>query len=780
MAQHVKIPRFDEAVVYQPSTAQQTFAFPFPFWGASDLIVRINGAELPPSAYDVEGFPIQFGQPVVGAFGSGAVTIRRAWASGWKVEIDRLVDPLRNTDFSKTGQLPPDTLNSDLDKATARDQDILRIARKALRLAEAVTPGEAPTPPPTANQSPYIKVPLTPGMAPSQTRDAIQAIIDTWAGVARILIPAGMWEIDREITQPSNSWISGAGRDLTTVRLANGTDRRWNVFTNASNDRTTGNLGDEGLVLENLSIDGNRTGTVAGALTWGHTSGCGVGWAAVSQGIVRHVNVKSMWNHGITIDGAIYGVGPTEYGVLPSRFIRVEDCEAWDCGDDQITTHYCDMVWLTRCVGRDSAGSKVPGNSNAIEIDDGSRNIFITDCAGYRCDCGIQIKGHNQQPAPYNVIVNGFRAVNNRYGVELRHTGWYGTQFEDDEDTILPGEGEDDEIIYSGSSATARNVLLANIEVIAPRSKTQDYPLPSGPWPAFPTHPADYCVRLRSYENVHIVNMKLSDGTLDLAGDHLPYEGLRNVPLRAYRGVRSVQIKNLSILGFADCPRGIYSSGSFGGGLTIDGFTALYGPSVAIYGTSGADQITVDNYNIINLEASASPDTPIYLGGKECSVGKGWYRHFDRGPSVRRGVRWVKDNTTSGGDPDGRPQPFLEFVTREGTGQDLGTGEGAKWAWYLNLKAPPAGLENVDHEVGYFGIQKAGSSDNSYLSEAVMAVVETSDALAEPRDVFKARYDGSLWMGYLPVHADNAAALVGGLTAGWSYRTAAGDVKVVV
>ena len=126
MPQNVVVPVFDvapETVV--GSTPQSVFDFDFPFWEAADIIVRIDGVRLDPTEYSVEGFLIQNGDPVEGGFGSGRVTLDSAVANV-TVKIDRFVVGARETVFSRSVPLPMTALNADLNKLTARQQDLQR------------------------------------------------------------------------------------------------------------------------------------------------------------------------------------------------------------------------------------------------------------------------------------------------------------------------------------------------------------------------------------------------------------------------------------------------------------------------------------------------------------------------------------------------------------------------------------------------------------------------------------------------------------------------------
>lgn len=131
MAINVRVPPLTVA----PSTVvggtpQSVFTFQFPFWEAADIIVEIDGEALDPADYAVVGLFIQLDEndeeiEVEGGYGSGQVTLDTP-VSDCTVTIDRFVTAARETVFSKTAPLPMTALNADLNKLTARDQDLAR------------------------------------------------------------------------------------------------------------------------------------------------------------------------------------------------------------------------------------------------------------------------------------------------------------------------------------------------------------------------------------------------------------------------------------------------------------------------------------------------------------------------------------------------------------------------------------------------------------------------------------------------------------------------------
>lgn len=137
MAQNVVVPPFDvapETVV--GSTPRAEFPFDFPFWQSADIIILVDGVALLPSDFSVQGYFIQNGVPVEGGYGSGKVTLNTPVAN-CTVTVDRFVNDERLSQFSRAAPLGMPALNADLNKLTARDQDLKRRSRDATRIGNS-------------------------------------------------------------------------------------------------------------------------------------------------------------------------------------------------------------------------------------------------------------------------------------------------------------------------------------------------------------------------------------------------------------------------------------------------------------------------------------------------------------------------------------------------------------------------------------------------------------------------------------------------------------------
>jgi len=133
MTEHVKITGDPPCPVTFSVGGSSTvnFDFAFPFWESGDIIVYVDGVLRDPSTYTVTGYNLQGATTVVGGYGSGRVTLN-AGVTNKTVIVDRMVVLDRDTDFSATGALSSNTLNSDLDRLTAREQDLKRQADRTL------------------------------------------------------------------------------------------------------------------------------------------------------------------------------------------------------------------------------------------------------------------------------------------------------------------------------------------------------------------------------------------------------------------------------------------------------------------------------------------------------------------------------------------------------------------------------------------------------------------------------------------------------------------------
>ncbi|SUM33731.1 Uncharacterised protein [Staphylococcus gallinarum] len=106
---------------------------------------------------------------------------------------------------------------------------------------------------------------------------------------------------------------------------------------------------------------------------------------------------------------------------LESKFIRINNCESVGHGDDGITTHHSRFINITNNVSHDP--KNYHGNSNGIEIDDGSQNVMVSNNITFNNQCGIEIKAHETSSAASMVVVDGHISHKDNRSYVARHIG---------------------------------------------------------------------------------------------------------------------------------------------------------------------------------------------------------------------------------------------------------------------------------------------------------------------------------------------------------------------
>ena len=271
---------------------------------------------------------------------------------------------------------------------------------------------------------------------------------------SELVISKGVYTFSREWKLPSNISVRGVSKTGAVLKLLNSATKDQNVITNEQNDRTLGNTGNVNISIKDLTIDGNYqritppyTGVVA-------TGGCGIGLAFVKGIRLSNLIIKDCNKHGIDIASKIYNItgdDPESYQTGSSSDCRIEYCEVYGCGDDQITTHYSHDIDIIGCYLHDSGDFYSVGNSNGIEIDDGSWDVKVFGGKCINNSRGIQVKGHDYAPAASNIRVFGLTCENNSQNFAVRHDGF-------------DGAGEP-------KSATAYNLTFDGCTSIVPRQK---------------------------------------------------------------------------------------------------------------------------------------------------------------------------------------------------------------------------------------------------------------------------------------------------------------------
>lgn len=525
---------------------------------------------------------------------------------------------------------------------------------------------------------------VTPGT--TDMTAAIQASFDS-SPVATF--PEGIFLVSDTLRPRSNQIINGAGRPEvvpnaypaaptitggTLIRMAPTVGRNTNAMQIGTRDAPSNNV-----TISDLGVDFNRARwDVSGGTFDGedmHSTAIGI-YGSENVRLDRVAGIDG-YKHSIDISAPSYQRGhgnATTYDPQPSRYVWLNEAYATGAGDDNITTHHSSFIWVNDSVSEYPSGVRVPSNSNCLEVDDGSRNVFINNHLSRGGVRGLEVKGHSDSPAPYNVHVNGYRGINNARGLEVRHLGHQSVSNSDitavNQGTpsfTISGDQTDffaaaEEIVISGStgndgmyttvlieldggdtvitvleaipsavadgaiiqneSPTAYDLFLDDITIVAPKRDTT-YSVISN----IARHP----IVLKAYARVKFGKVLLTDGSNDL--DNLEFEetdmdSSAGSIVRMFLHARDVSFEELHIDGFPTLTRGFLATASTPGGIYIGRLVGRNAPGAIEFfrTTSNVTNVRVMSYEVsgahgetagsvgIRISGSVTPDHQTYLG----------------------------------------------------------------------------------------------------------------------------------------------------------------------
>ncbi|MCY8386563.1 peptidase G2 [Bacillus inaquosorum] len=251
----------------------------------------------------------------------------------------------------------------------------------------------------------------------NDSTEAFQKAIGT--GKVRINLSAGTY-IVKGVKLPSWTYMVGQGIGVTTLKLHEDTPASEWVVTNADHDG-----GNRNITVQGMTLDWNpdRQGGV-GATGGLHSSGLTL--AQVKFGIVREVESINPGLHSFDASAPTYDISATDYTQQGCRYIWFDRCVGSGYGDDGISTHYSEYIFITNCVmtnPRGTAHEDGRSNSNGIEVDDGSKNVWVVDCYTEGNVRGVEVKAHAAWPASQNVHIRGHESYHDIRAYDLRHIG---------------------------------------------------------------------------------------------------------------------------------------------------------------------------------------------------------------------------------------------------------------------------------------------------------------------------------------------------------------------
>ncbi|MCM3115975.1 glycoside hydrolase family 55 protein [Neobacillus sp. MER 74] len=266
-------------------------------------------------------------------------------------------------------------------------------------------------------------------------------------GNVKVIVPAGVF-ITKGIQLPSFTLLVGAGKGVTTIKLHDTAKKGTRLITNADHWK-----GNHHLFVGALSLDWNveRLGNVAKTSAWGNHSSC-LTYANVTYGWVRDIEAMNPGLHCFDISSTLYNYAGDGFRARGgSKYVWLDNLNGYGFGDDGITTHHSEYIFISRCHMCDPSGrahKKGFSNSNGIEVDDGSRNVVLVNNSSSRCFGGVEIKAHENSSAASNVHIVGHISVNDNRSFNFRHIGHHKSS--------------------DAESKTAYNICAANLVAIAP------------------------------------------------------------------------------------------------------------------------------------------------------------------------------------------------------------------------------------------------------------------------------------------------------------------------
>ncbi|MFK9091025.1 glycosyl hydrolase family 28-related protein [Bacillus salipaludis] len=266
-------------------------------------------------------------------------------------------------------------------------------------------------------------------------------------GRVKVIVPRGVF-ITKEIRLPSWIWLIGSGKGTTTIKLHDQASKGTRLLTNTNHWR-----GNHHIFVQGISLDWNveRLGKEVKTSTWGNHSSC-LTYAKVTYGWVRDVEGINPGLHCFDLSSTLYNYAGDGYRAQGgSKFIWLDHVTGYGFGDDGITTHHSDYIFISNshmCDPSGRAHQKGFSNSNGIEVDDSSRNVLLVNNSSARCFGGVEIKAHENSSAASNVQIVGHISVHDNRAFNFRHIGHHK--------------------ITDAESKSAFNIIAVNLLVIEP------------------------------------------------------------------------------------------------------------------------------------------------------------------------------------------------------------------------------------------------------------------------------------------------------------------------
>ncbi|RHJ03266.1 glycosyl hydrolase family 28-related protein, partial [Bacillus sonorensis] len=234
------------------------------------------------------------------------------------------------------------------------------------------------------------------GAVPDGKTDSTEAFRKALGdGRVRVVLNSGIY-IVKGIKLPSWTYLIGQGKGVTTLKLHEDTPASEWVITNADYEN-----GNRNIFVQGMSLDWNPDRQGGVGATGGQHSSC-LTYAKVKFGWVKDVEAINAGLHGFDITAPTYDhLASTQYTKDGCRYIWLDNCVAYGAGDDGITTHYSEYIFISNSYSFDQRGTAHPkgqSNSNGIEVDDGSKHVWLINNFTSGNIRGVEVKAHKEWP----------------------------------------------------------------------------------------------------------------------------------------------------------------------------------------------------------------------------------------------------------------------------------------------------------------------------------------------------------------------------------------------
>ncbi|ANU11283.1 pectate lyase [Planococcus antarcticus DSM 14505] len=241
-------------------------------------------------------------------------------------------------------------------------------------------------------------------------------------GVVEVKVPAGIYMVDG-LRLPSWTRLIGAGKGQTVLKLQAKAPRKARLLTNSNYLSGNRNVSVEGLTLD-WHVE--RLGDIQNTSAGGNYSSC-LTYARVTYGWVKDVEALNPGLHCFDITSPLYNyAGDGLRGKGGSRFVWLDGVSGSGFGDDGLTTHHSDYIFVSNSHFSDPSGRAHDlgfSNSNGFEVDDGSRYVWLSNNSSTRCFGGVEIKAHANSSAASGVHISGHLSVHDNRSFNFRHIG---------------------------------------------------------------------------------------------------------------------------------------------------------------------------------------------------------------------------------------------------------------------------------------------------------------------------------------------------------------------